>query len=226
MTMQRKITGRKIAYRPMIEAELTPAERRQAYDHQGKARQLRCAHTNLVAMASRDRAGFETLSRWIVVTCRAGTEITISEELERQRIMCWCPVSKHRRAPKRGMKAVEIVRAVFRGYLFVRLIPEPEAYAGLLSASRVTGIMALNGATYVMPERLMSLLMLRAHSPEIANLSSFVRVGQIVDVRSGPFASFQATVRQVLGKQGQLRCELPLFGRMTTVMLDLDDVKI
>lgn len=226
MMQHRGFTGKRMRYRPMIEAEMSEAERGRVYRYADKARCLQMAQEGLVLAARKDQPGFDEHGRWVVAACKTGMELDVAEELKAKGIMVWCPVSKGRTPPKRGRKAMVVERAVFRGYVFLRLMPTAEAWVGALSASRLIGFMGSGGTPIAVPERMMKILRLQVQDPDIANLPALATKGQAVDVRSGPFASFQAIVRRVLAKTGKLECEINIFGRMSLVTLDLDDVKI
>jgi len=151
----------------------------------------------------------------------------VHEELREQGIRAWCPLEKMRARPRRSLKAVDIYRPYFKGYLFVRVVPDNEAFVGLLSASRVKGLMGYEGRPFLMPERLMDGLMLGAkkdkqHQEDDRVLP--VRKGQQVVIRSGPFSDLQATIRRVVGSRWKVLAEVEMFGRMTTLELDIDSV--
>src|SRR5690606_20491906 len=118
------------------------------------------AKARLIAMAREERPGFERMARWVVATCKSGSEQAVHDELREHGINVWCPLEKIRARPRRSLKAVDIYRPYFKGYLFVRVIPDNEAYVGLLSASRLMGIMGRDGKPFLMPDRLMDALML------------------------------------------------------------------
>jgi transcription termination/antitermination protein NusG len=186
----------------------------------------------MIAMARRDRAGFEQLARWLVASCTSGMEQAIRDSLQEQGIECWCPCERFRKPPKRGQKAVEMQRAIFRGYLFVRVIPENEAFVGLLSASKLRGLMGRDGVPHLMPESLMQKLMLSAKKSQRKHMDASSLpvasdvVGKTVTIRSGPFADFVVTVRKVLSNRGQLVVDVPLFGGMSEVTLGVDSVSM
>ncbi|MGV1953600.1 transcription termination/antitermination NusG family protein [Agrobacterium vitis] len=181
-----------------------------------------------VAMARRDRPEFDHLARWVVASCKAGMEEAIRGSLEQQEIECWCPFERHRRPPKRGQKAVEIQRAVFRGYLFVQVIPDNEAFVGLLLASKLRGLMGKDGKPHLMPEPLMRQLMLSAKKAERKHMDGREVppmpdvLGKQVTIRSGPFADFVVTVRKVLSKRGQVVVDVPMFGGMSEITMGID----
>ncbi|MCM2396202.1 transcriptional antiterminator [Rhizobium sp. S95] len=225
MMQHRNTTGERLAYRPVTEAELSRADRRRIDDAQARMERARCAQDNLIQMAGRDMPGFDQLSRWIVGTCRVGSEESIADEMTVAGIEAWCPMEKFRKPPRRALPAVDVFRPFFRGYLFVRVIPSSEAFAGVLCASRLTGLMGRGGEPYLMPERIMSALKLGSKKGKTdEDVEGKYPPGATVVIRSGPFADFQATVRRVIGSRWALEAEVNLFGRMTPVELDIDSI--
>ncbi|MVA21114.1 transcriptional antiterminator [Agrobacterium vitis] len=181
-----------------------------------------------VAMARRDRPEFDHLARWVVASCKAGMEETIRGSLEQQEIECWCPFERLRLPPRRGKQAVDIQRALFRGYLFVQVIPDNEAFVGLMLASKLRGLMGTDGKPHLMPEPLMRQLMLSAKKAERKHMDGRDVppmpdvLGKQVTIRSGPFAEFVVTVRKVLSKRGQVVVDVPLFGSMNEITMGID----
>lgn len=227
MMQHRKIKGAKLAFRPMTEAEMTQDERARAYGARDQARALRSARSNLVHEASSEKVGFSNSSRWIVATCRSGSEQTIAQELQDARIETWCPMEKFRTRPRRSLKPVDIYRPFFRGYLFVRLVPTPEAFAGVLSASRLSGIMSQDGRPFLMPSKLMDALMLGMKKRVIVQEDEVklpFSIGDRMRIKDGPFSSFTAMVRAALPDKWQAEVEVEIFGRMTPVTLDIDSL--
>jgi transcriptional antiterminator NusG len=228
MMTVRNVNGKQLAYRPVHEGELTARQRERIEDARHRAQRLRDGHICLVEAASRHVRGFEAMARWIVATCRPGSEEGIARELDEVGIVTWCPKEHLRTRPRRKLKPVDIYRPYFGGYLFVRVIPTREAFAGVLAASRLVGIMGREGQPFLMPEKLMNVLILAAKKDELDQQDKPkmpVRVGQRVDIHSGPFANFQATVRRLIPERWKVEAEVSLFGRMTPIELDVDSIE-
>ena len=224
----RTMDGQRLGYRPMAEAELQEGERRRAYAEQDRAHKEISSRSRLISMAREDRPGFDRLARWVVATCKSGSEQAVHDELREQGISVWCPLEKFRIRPRRSLKAVDIYRPFFKGYLFVRVIPDNEAFVGLLSASRLKGLMGRDGRPFLMPERLMDALLLgsrKSKRDQDDDRVLPVREGQRVVIRSGPFSDFQATIRRVIGDRWKVMAEAEMFGRMTALELDIDSVE-
>lgn len=228
MMADRNISGEKLAYRPVLEAELSTSEKLRIREGQSRAERQRHAQENLIGMAGRDRAGFERMARWIVATCRVGSEEAIAAELDAVRIETWCPREKFRTRPRRKMKPVDIYRPFFRGYLFVRVMPCHEAYAGVLCASRLGGIMGSDGRPFLMPEKLMDALMLSMRKRQCIQDDEVklpFSIAERVRVADGAFSGFKAMVRALLPDRWQAEVEVEIFGRMTPMTIDIDSLE-
>ncbi|WP_439604513.1 transcription termination/antitermination protein NusG [Shinella sp.] len=228
MMTVRDTDGKQLAYRPMHAAELTEEERNRIDLARDRAERLRDGHNSLIEAASSRFVRFDQVARWVVATCRQGSEESIARELGELGIVTWCPKEHLRTRPRRKLKPVDIYRPYFGGYLFVRVIPTREAFAGLLAASRLQGIMGRDGVPYLMPEKLMNIIILAAKKDETDQKDKPkmpVRVGQRIDIHSGVFANFQATVRRLIPERWKLEAEVSLFGRMTPVELDIDSIE-
>ncbi|WP_235680784.1 transcription termination/antitermination NusG family protein [Agrobacterium vitis] len=183
-----------------------------------------------IAMARHDRPDFDARARWLVAHCKSGLEQVIRDSLTEQGIDCWCPCERRRLPPRRRKPAFIVERPLFRGYLFVRVIPDNEAYAGLLVASRLQSLMGQDGRPYLMPEALMRQLQLSAKSADRQHMDAGDVppmpdvLGKQVTIRSGPFADFVVTVRKVLSKRGQVVVDVPMFGGMSEVTMGVDAI--
>ncbi|MVA72111.1 transcriptional antiterminator [Agrobacterium vitis] len=183
-----------------------------------------------IAMARRDRPDFDQLARWVVASRKTGMEQVIRDSLGQQAIECWCPCERLRLPPRRGKPAITVQRALFRGYLFVQVIPDNEAYVGLMLASKLRSLMGRDGKPYLMPEPLMRQLLLSAKTAERKHMEAGDVppmpdvLGKQVKIRSGPFADFVVTVRKVLSKRGQVVVDVPLFGGMSEITMGIDAI--
>lgn len=228
MMQHNKFEGARMNHRPVMSSELTMEQRCRIDGAYRRAEALRGAHQSLVAMASHDVKGFQEMARWVVATCRSGTEQAIAEELAEMRIDTWCPLEKFTKRPRRGLKPVNYYRPFFRGYLFCRIVPSHEAYAGLLAASRLNSIMGRDGSPFFLPERMMDALRLGTKQSKQDQDDERMSVwqGARVIVRSGPFVDFEATVRRVLKSRWKVVIEVALFGQMNAVEIDIDSVEV
>ncbi|WP_234903294.1 transcription termination/antitermination protein NusG [Agrobacterium vitis] len=112
----------------------------------------------------------------------------------------------------------------------MQVIPDNEAYVGLMLASKLQSLMGRDGKPYLMPEPLMRQLLLSAKTAERKHMEAGDVppmpdvLGKQVTIRSGPFADFVVTVRKVLSKRGQVVVDVPLFGGMSEITMGVDAI--
>lgn len=229
MMTERKLDGKKLSYRPMTECELSRVERERVYLASSQQEGRRDRHNDLIVeAASRSYMSFEAHARWVVGVCRIGGERIVLDDLAAAGIQAWCPMEHLRTRPRRGLKPVDIYRPYFGGYVFVRVIPGQKAYAGVLAASRIRGFMGRDGRPFVMPEKVMDLLILNAKKDEMDqrdNPKLPIAPGARVSIGKGPFANFLATVRRLIPDRWRAEVEVNLFGRMSVIEIDIDSIE-
>ncbi len=141
MTMQRKITGDKIAYRPMIEAKLSADERDAVYRRQQReGRVLRLAREQLRFAARHNTGGQPAGARWYCVQVAGGQDFTVEKLLSD----CDVEVLSPRETVKivRRGKKFEVQRPCFSGYVLARFVGSAEAFEGVRKQRHVFGIVA------------------------------------------------------------------------------------
>lgn len=112
---------------------------------------------HMVMMARCDAPGFASLGRWCVAVVPGGCEIAARDALARKKIAAWLPLETKRMRSRRGLAKVKSVeRAVWRGYLFVRLLPCAEAWAGAMLTAGLSGWIGLDGEPALLPDRMVA----------------------------------------------------------------------
>lgn len=111
---------------------------------------------HMVAMARSDAPGFASLGRWCVAVVPGGREVAARDALKRKKIAAWLPLEKKKRRSRRGLPVEPVDRAVWRGYLFVRLLPCAEAWAGAMLTAGLSGWIGLDGEPALLPDRMVA----------------------------------------------------------------------
>ncbi|TIX54833.1 MAG: hypothetical protein E5V25_29650 [Mesorhizobium sp.] len=111
------------------------------------------------------------------------------------------------------------------GYLFVRVVPKPEAWAGLRMVKGIVGVLGADEKPFpVKHEKVLQLkVFLEGNVIAIGEIAKGLKVGEMVRVNQGPFASFPGTVSE-LCDDGRARVEVMIFGRAVPVTLGLDQI--
>lgn len=216
--------GRGVKVRQVHPGELTEAQRARMYAAAHR-RNLEAESAERLMNAARGNIDDERLM-WVIARIPVGQERIALEELRARKIAVWCPMACERRNPKRGQKAIIVERAMFTGYLFLRLPWCPEAWVGAGIAGRVSGYLGNDGVPAKIPARVINTLMIKVKSPEVAKLVPRVRVGMQAIIENGPFASFETKIKRVMRGHGRAEVELDIFGRATVMEIDLDQLKV
>ena len=146
----------------MIAARRTDGERIDVTRCEAKADRVmaeRRITDHMVMMARSDAPGFASLARWCVAVVPGGREGEARAALDRKRIEAWLPLERHVRSSRRGRPAKVVDRAFWPGYLFVRLLPCAEAWAGAMYAGGLSGWIGIGGEPALLPDRTVADLM-------------------------------------------------------------------
>lgn len=138
---------------------------------------------------------------------------------------------------KDGGKKETVERKLFPGYVFVQMDIEDDDTPGELGESwevvrNTNGVTGFVGtATYPVPlspdevQRLLASVGVGAvPKPEAPRVQIDLKPGDLVKVKSGPFADFNGVVSEVNAPQAKVKVLVSIFGRETPVELDFAQV--
>ena len=121
---------------------------------------------------------------------------------------------------KNGQR-VEVERKIFPGYVLVKMIMSDANWFVVRNIRGCTGFVGPNGTPVPLTER------------EIANLGVEKKeiivnyaVGDTVSIIDGPLENFSGTVDEVDVEKNMVRVTISMFGRETSVELELDQVEL
>lgn len=120
---------------------------------------------------------------------------------------------------KNGQR-VEVERKIFPGYVLVKMVMSDENWFVVRNIRGCTGFVGPNGKPVPLTER------------EIANLGVEKKeiivnyaVGDTVSIIDGPLENFSGTVEEIDQENNMVRVTISMFGRETSVELELDQVE-
>lgn len=215
MTMQRKITGTKINYRPMIEAELSPLERAKAYQRSTRADRIARIAADRLRAASKEKCERKPkMANWYCLRVESGREFIVEKFLQDANVEAYMPSEKIVRIHK-GTK-IEGSRPFFPSYMLVRFVPSGEAFHGLKNVKHVIDIVGgPNGYHIVRDEDVERLKALRSEAdlPRVATDKTMTD-GDRADITFGPFVGFTCTVLAVKWcRQARARVLIDVSGK-------------
>lgn len=162
---------------------------------------------------------------WYVLTVQHGCEKDVDKLLGEVGIDRWLPtleVETRRRSRYGGGKPGKQKKPVWPGYMFVRSVNSATSWAAL---QRVDGILGVLGTAErpapIHDDIVLKLKLKLEHDPQARDiLTKAIKVGEQVRVSDGPFASFLADVKKLLGFD-HVKVEVNIFGRLVPVQLEL-----
>jgi len=131
----------------------------------------------------------------------------------------------------RGNKRIESSRMFYPGYVLVEIecddrgkIPD-NVFHAIKSTPKVTGFLGGKNPTPLTQEEVDQIV----HNIEVATEEPKPKfsyeVGEVVRIKSGPFASFTGKVEEVNEEKSTLKVTVTIFGRSTPVELNFLDVE-
>ncbi len=131
----------------------------------------------------------------------------------------------------RGNKRIESSRMFYPGYVLVEIecdergrIPD-NVFHVIKSTPKVTGFLGGKNPTPLTQEEVDQIV----HNIEVATEKPKPKftyeVGEVVRIKSGPFASFTGKVEEVNEEKSTLKVTVTIFGRSTPVELNFLDVE-
>jgi transcription termination/antitermination protein NusG len=170
--------------------------------------------------------------QWYAIQTTAGHEnkvrslierrITADPRPEEDRLIRQALVPTQQVVEIKNGKKVNVERKVFPGYVLVEMELNQDS---MHVVNSLQGVIKFVGEGWT-PQALRQDEVNRLLGVEEVTVDDEPReeipflVGQVVEIREGPFSEFSGTVEEVLSDKGKVRVSVSLFGRPTTVELD------
>jgi transcriptional antiterminator NusG len=162
-------------------------------------------------------------ARWYALYVRSRHDFVADGELKRRGVETYLPLVKKMRRWKDRRK--EVLFPLFPGYLFVRVVPDPERFSTVLRTRGVVSILSLEPCrpTPVPDEEVYSLRAVLEGEGEI-DIYPSLREGSPVRVKRGPFTGAEGVLHE---KKGNYRfiINIELLGRSVGVSVYADDIE-
>ena len=115
----------------------------------------------------------------------------------------------------------EVERKVFPGYVLVKMIMSDENWFVVRNVRGCTGFVGPNGKPVPLTEREIASL-----GVEKKEIVVDYKVGDTVSITDGPLENFSGTVDEIDQEKNMVRVTISMFGRETSVELELDQVEL
>jgi transcriptional antiterminator NusG len=171
---------------------------------------------------------------WYILCCQVGKELEIKQRLEekisstagiKNKIFEILVPEEEEIQIKKGEK-IKVKKAVYRGYIYIHMIINPETYNFVRSIIGIKGF--LGGAKpQKLSEREVESIKklankLKSETPKIVRK---FEVGDTVRVIDGPFKHFTGVVDEIDEEKGKIKVSITLFGRPTSMELEFVQVE-
>lgn len=201
----------------------------RCYEASDRQRAISRRTQALLAAAGMD----EPARKWFVVAVSAGLDREAADRLMKAGVEVWMPVvmvmpRRMGRSHRHGGQARKPVeKLALRGYLFAKVKPTVDAWAGLATAPGFAGILGSDGVPLAIRDAAIDLF--RAYlgnDPEAkATVTNAIRVDDAVTVKTGPFSSFPGRVKSLDDERGRAIVEIMIFGHVNPVHLDIAQIR-
>ncbi|MCS7231176.1 MAG: transcription termination/antitermination protein NusG [Elusimicrobiota bacterium] len=175
-----------------------------------------------------------SLSDWYVVFCKGGKELEIKnmieekiatrDDLKNKIFEVLAPEEEEIQIKK--SKKIKVKKAVYKGYIYVRMKLSAETYDFIRSISGVKGFLGGANPQKISEKEIENIKKitekLKTSEPKVVRKFD---VGNTVRIIDGPFKHFTGVVEEINESKGKLKIVLTVFGRPTTMELDFTQVE-
>ena len=170
-------------------------------------------------------------ARWYVVQTMSGYENKVATNLativENRRLQDWIHevrVPTETVVEIKDNKRKEVERKLFPGYVLVKMVMTDDSWFVVRNVRGCTGFVGPNGADgKPIPLTEKEVASLGVEKKEI--IVDYA-VGDIVSITDGPMENFSGRVAEIDQEKNMVRVIISMFGRETSVELELDQVEL
>ena len=167
-------------------------------------------------------------AKWYVVHTFSGYEnkvatdlATIVENRHLQDQICEVSVPTETVVEIKDNQRKEVERKIFPGYVLVKMIMSDENWFVVRNVRGCTGFVGPNGKPVPLTEKEIAAL-----GVEKKEIVVDYKVGDTVSITDGPLENFSGTVDEIDQEKNMVRVTISMFGRETSVELELDQVEL
>jgi transcriptional antiterminator NusG len=183
----------------------------------------------LLAAAGMDRPA----RRWFVLAIAGGQDKAAKAALLDAGVEVWMPtvaVMPARKGRSRqlvGKARAPVFKLALKGYLFAKVEPTVDAWAGLATAPGFVGMLGSGGQPLAIRDDAVALFRgYLADDPDaVATVTNAIAKGDSVTVKDGPLRDFPGLVASVDDARGRAIVDVMIFGHVNPVHLDLAQIR-
>ena len=163
------------------------------------------------------------MKHWYLIQFKPNSYRLAERNLHRQGFETFLPMQKITR--RKASRFVSDLKPLFPGYMFLRVNSELAPWRSINSTIGVSKLVSFEGKPKPLPLQLISGLMLRCDASGILLPPKSLSEGDSVEMLTGPFANFIATVDTIDPEQ-RIWVLLDFMGQKTRMQVTADQLQI
>ena len=163
------------------------------------------------------------MNQWYLIQFKPNSHRVAELNLRRQRFETFLPMQKITR--RKASRFVSDLKPLFPGYMFVSVNSDLAPWRSINSTIGVSKLVNFEGKPKPLPLQLISSLMLRCDTSGTLLPPKSLSVGDSVEMLTGPFANFIATVDTIDPEQ-RIWVLMDFMGQKTRMQVTADQLQI
>lgn len=163
------------------------------------------------------------MKHWYLIQFKPNSHRLAERNLKRQGFEVFLPMQEITR--RKVSRFVSELKPLFPGYMFVSVDTDAAPWRAINSTMGVSRLVSFDGAPKPLPLQLVSSLMLRCDTTGKILPPETLKAGDSVEVLSGPFANFVATVEEIDAQQ-RVWLLMDFMGQGARVHVSVDQVQV
>jgi transcriptional antiterminator NusG len=173
-----------------------------------------------------------TENKWYILNVMAGQETKIASDIKSlitrgalkkyvaEVLVPTKPIVKI----KKGQKVQE-TQKLFPGYVFINANLSGDAYSLINSIPKVMGFLGGKNSPQPVAENKMQDILKLSSEQAADNKNIMFEIGEVLNIIEGPFESFSGAVEDFDAEKQKVKISVLIFGRATSVELDVNQVE-
>ena len=159
---------------------------------------------------------------WYIVQFKPNSHKVAVHNLQRQGFETFLPM--HEVTRRTAVKFETVIRPLFAGYMFVACDPQKAPWRQINSTYGISRMLSFAEGPKPMPKALIAGLRARCDNVGMVMFPENFEAGQSVEMHSGPFAKFIATIEQ-MASEARVWVLLDFMGKATRVQVDRQQIQ-
>ncbi|MDB9765938.1 transcriptional activator RfaH [Planktomarina temperata] len=163
------------------------------------------------------------MNQWYLIQFKPNSHRLAERNLQRQEFETFLPMQKITR--RKASRFVSDLKPLFPGYMFVSVDSELAPWRSINSTIGVSKLVSFEGKPKPLPLQLISGFMLRCDASGTLLPPKTLNEGDSVEMLTGPFANFIATV-DAIGPEQRIWVLMDFMGQKTRMQVSADQLQL